>query len=63
MDITNLILDKRHIKAGLRLSDEEHLVFLKTKGGTVIGAFTPNTDREHIRVAADDYLSQIDYQE
>lgn len=62
MNITNIILDERQKRAGLEVHDEEHLVFLKTKGGTVIGAFTPNTSKEHIKVAADTYLKQIDYQ-
>jgi len=63
MDITSIVLNERQIKAGLNVFDEEHLVFLKTNGGRVIGAFTSNTDREHIGIAADVYLSQIDYQE
>lgn len=63
MDITTLVLDERQIKAGLKVYDEEHLVLLKTSGDTLIGAFVASTDREHIKVAADVYLSQIDWQE
>ena len=62
MDITNLVLDNRQIRAGLNVQDEEHLVFLKTRGGQIIGVFSSNTDREHIKVAADSYLSKIGYQ-
>lgn len=63
MDITTLVLDERQIKAGLKVYDDEHLVFLTTKSRTIIGAFTPSTTKEHIKVAADVYLSQIDWQE
>lgn len=63
MNITNLVLDERQIKAGLCVEEEEDFVFLKTQGGNVIGAFTHGTRQDFIKVAADVYLSQIDYME
>jgi hypothetical protein len=63
LNITDLILTERQIKAGLSAWKSDGWIFLCTKGGTRLYTFGMMTGKQHMQDMADDYLKRIDYQE
>jgi hypothetical protein len=63
LNITDLILTERQIKAGLSMWKDEGWIFLCTKGGTRLYTFGMMTGKQHMQDMADDYLKRIDWQD
>jgi hypothetical protein len=63
LNVSDILLTPRHIKAGLCTSTDGEFIYLSTKGGRRIGVFMMHTDSEFVQQEAEKYLSEIDYQE
>jgi hypothetical protein len=62
-DISNIVLSPRQLKAGLKMIETEDWLELTTKGNSRIVILTKNSNNEIIQKYADQYLSEIDWQE
>lgn len=62
-DISTVVLSPRQLKAGLKLFETEDWLELRTKGDSRIAILTKNSDNITIQRYADNYLSEIDWQE
>lgn len=63
IDISESILTKRHLKAGLKIQEDEHWIFMFNCTGLRISVFGVATNKQVIQKVADGYLREIDWQE
>lgn len=62
-DISTVVLSPRQLKAGLKLFETEDWLELRTRGDSRLAILTKNSDNITIQRYADNYLSEIDWQE
>jgi hypothetical protein len=61
-DISNIVLNPRQLKAGLKILENEDWLELTTSNGSRIAVLTKNSDLATIQSYADKYLLEIDWQ-
>lgn len=62
-DISNIVLNPRQLKAGLKILEDEDWLELTTKNNSRIALLSKNSSLELIQSYAEKYLKEIDWQE
>jgi len=62
-DISDIVLTKQQLRAGLRIFENEDWLELVTLGGSRIAILSKNSDHSTIQSYATKYLKEIDWQE